>query len=230
MAERSKKISELDALTANTLANNDLFVVVDVSASETKRVTANNISNYFTSRAVGPQGANGAQGSTGPQGPQGNNGETGPQGAQGSQGSQGNTGATGASGLSLTFLYGIDSAVRYIVTANGNTAFNFSSYTGDNPTLYVIGGTTISFDLNNLVGHPFKLLDNTNTAVNTNLFYISTAGEVNNDSSNNVNGQTAGVLFWQIPSTANGVYHYQCNVHSEMYGNINIVDIRNLYT
>lgn len=54
MTERAKKVSELTALTANTLAAGDLFMVVDVSASETKRVTANNAGLFFTRFVPGP--------------------------------------------------------------------------------------------------------------------------------------------------------------------------------
>jgi hypothetical protein len=207
MAERSKKISELDALTANTLANNDLFVVVDVSASETKRVTANNISNYFTSRAIGPQGSTGAQGATGP---------TGTVGAQG---------AAGNSSFRLTLGRPVDSINRMLVTSQSNSVFNFSGYSGNNPVLYALSGTTISFDLTS-AGVTFNLLDSSNTALANNLAYISplevyyTAGDAQ--------GQSTGVLYWQIPVEANGVYHYQSS-NTSMYGNINIIDIRTLY-
>lgn len=99
MSERSKKVSELTALTANTIANNDLFIVVDVSASETKKATANSIASYFTSRAVGPQGPTGVQGPTGTQGPAGPQGVTGAQGATGTVGPTGPTGSQGAIGV-----------------------------------------------------------------------------------------------------------------------------------
>jgi ribosomal protein S17E len=98
MSERSKKVSELESLTANTIANNDLFVVVDVSASKTKKATANSIAGYFTSLAVGPQGSTGVQGPTGAQGPSGSQGVTGAQGATGSVGPTGPTGSQGSQG------------------------------------------------------------------------------------------------------------------------------------
>ena len=98
MAERSKKISELDALTANTIANNDLFVIVDVSASATKKATANVVASYFAVTSPGPQGPTGSQGPTGTQGAQGTNGAQGPTGAQGNAGAQGPNGTTGSQG------------------------------------------------------------------------------------------------------------------------------------
>lgn len=102
MADRSKKVSELNALVANTIANNDLFIVVDTSASETKKATANSVAAYFAAlNASGPQGATGAQGAqgaTGSQGPVGSQGPTGTQGVIGYQGPVGNQGTTGAQG------------------------------------------------------------------------------------------------------------------------------------
>lgn len=54
MADRAKKISELNALTANTVANNDVFVVVDTSVPETKKITANNMAVYLGASIVIP--------------------------------------------------------------------------------------------------------------------------------------------------------------------------------
>jgi len=230
MTERSKKISELAALTADTLANNDLFVVVDVSASETKRVTANNISNYFTSRAIGPQGPagnQGPQGSTGIAGPQGPQGVVGPQGTgpQGNQGVQGAQGPAGNSSFRLAVNSAVDSFNKILVTSVANTAFNFSGYSGSNPTLYALSGSTLAFDLGS-ANASITLLDTSNTAIANNLAYISPL-EVyyyNGDAQ----GQSTGVLYWQIPIDANGVYHYVSS-NTNLYGNINILDIRTLF-
>ena len=49
MADKAKKISELTALASGGLANTDVFVVVDTSASETKKITANSLYNYVSS-------------------------------------------------------------------------------------------------------------------------------------------------------------------------------------
>lgn len=54
MTDRAKKISELNALAANTVANTDLFVVVDTSASETKKLTANSLAVYIGSNIAIP--------------------------------------------------------------------------------------------------------------------------------------------------------------------------------
>lgn len=54
MTDRAKKISELNAITANTVATDDVFVVVDTSATETKKITANNMAVYLGSNIVIP--------------------------------------------------------------------------------------------------------------------------------------------------------------------------------
>lgn len=67
MSDRSKKISELNALTANTVANNDLFVVVDTSATETKSISAGNLGQfvYRTANVPGPYANNAEAASAG---------------------------------------------------------------------------------------------------------------------------------------------------------------------
>ena len=78
-----EKISELTELTS--AADDDELVIVDTSATETKRITKVNLD----------AGAQGDQGDQGAQGAQGS------QGAQGDAGAQGNTGAQGFPKLSL---------------------------------------------------------------------------------------------------------------------------------
>jgi len=65
MADRAKKISELNAITANTVANNDLFVVVDTSATETKSITANNLAHFTSIVLRGPYASDAAANTAG---------------------------------------------------------------------------------------------------------------------------------------------------------------------
>jgi uncharacterized phosphosugar-binding protein len=67
MADRAKKISELNAITANTVANNDLFVVVDTSGTETKSITANNLAHFIGTSIVlrGPYASDAAANTAG---------------------------------------------------------------------------------------------------------------------------------------------------------------------
>lgn len=94
--DRARKVSELAALAANGVANGDLFMLVDVSASETKKITANNMATYFV--GLVNKGEKGDSGATGSTGDKGQKGEVGEKGATGSTGTTGSTGAKGQKG------------------------------------------------------------------------------------------------------------------------------------
>lgn len=94
--DRARKVSELAALGANSVANGDLFIVVDVSASETKKITANNMATYFV--GLVNKGEKGEAGAAGSKGDKGDKGEVGEKGAAGAQGATGSAGAKGQKG------------------------------------------------------------------------------------------------------------------------------------
>ena len=109
------------------------------------------------------------------------------------------------------------------VTNNGATSYQFNNqYSGDNPTIYAISGTTISFGLNT-PGHPFLIRTSALSNYNTGLIHIDTNGTISTGA--NAQGKTSGVLYWQIPATTTGGYKYQCSIHAGMVGNITIKDI-----
>ena len=117
------------------------------------------------------------------------------------------------------------------VGANQNsTAYTFNShYAGDNPTIYVLTGTTVAFDLSNLSSHPFELQDNTLSTITTNLVHISNNGTVSVNA--NAQGKTSGVLYWRVPHgslTNNTNYVYQCQTHIAMVGTIQIKTISSI--
>lgn len=114
-------------------------------------------------------------------------------------------------------------ANKFILTANGTAAYRFSSYGSDNPTLYVISGHIYAFDLTNIAAHPFKLLDSSNTVLNQDIQHISNTNAITLGVG--AQAKTNGVLYWQVPVGATGPYHYQCDSHSGMYGDIVIKDI-----
>jgi len=172
-------------------------------------------------------GATGATGATGPSG-----GPTGPTGAAGAQGIPGATGATGAAtfsgttdatAASITIDEVAYSAIaRLVVTANGTTAYQFNShYSGDDPTIYVLGGATIAFLLNE-ASHPFKLQEDVGTGfvdITAGLIHVTSAGTVTTDAS--AQGKTSGTLYWNVPITAaSGGYRYICGSHAGMTGTI----------
>ena len=109
----------------------------------------------------------------------------------------------------------------------GINAYTFPShYSGNNPTIYVISGTTIAFDLDLVGGHPFELQDNTLSALTSNLVHVTSTGTVSTNSS--AQGKSSGTLYWRVPENISGTYVYQCQSHSGMFGSIVIKDLSNL--
>jgi len=106
------------------------------------------------------------------------------------------------------------------VTNNGASSYRFDQYgTDDNPTVYAINGTTIAFKLN-VAGHPFLIQNSAGVNYDTGLVHVSTTGTVTTGSS--AQGQTAGTLYWKIPTAVSGGYRYQCSAHAPMVGSISI--------
>lgn len=126
---------------------------------------------------------------------------------------------TAALTIDMTYLPAI---TRLNVTRTGATAFLFDQYSGNNPTLYAIAGTTIAFKLN-VTGHPFLIQDGSGTNFSTGLVHVSTAGVVSTGS--DALGKTTGTLYWKIPQGTSGGYRYQCGIHVAMVGAITIKDI-----
>jgi plastocyanin len=182
---------------------------------------------------TGPQGAVGATGPTGPvgmvgptgadstvAGPTGPQGVTGPTGAAGSATFSGTTDATAASITIDEVAY--PAIARLVVTANGTTAYQFNShYSGDDPTIFVLGGATIAFNLSE-ASHPFKLQEDIGSGfvdITAGLIHVTTSGTVTTNT--DAQGKTSGTLYWNIPVTAaSGGYRYICASHAGMVGTI----------
>ena len=133
------------------------------------------------------------------------------------------SGLSDAAGLTIDKIY-LPAITRLVVTANGSTAYLFDQYSGNNPTVYAISGTTIAFDLGNgaLSSHPF-LIRFSGANYSTGLTHVTSAGVVTTGSS--AQGQTSGTLYWKIPAGISGTYGYLCQAHSSMIGTITIKDI-----
>jgi len=131
-------------------------------------------------------------------------------------------------GLTVDRLY--DSPmIRFIVDNNSTSAYRFPPhYSVDNPTLYVLNGTTVAFDLNGVPGHPFLIQDSTGTNLDEGLVHVDTDGTVSTDA--NAQGKDSGTLYWRISvdiaSPPN--YRYQCGNHANMVGPITIKDISSI--
>ena len=189
-----------------------------------------------TGPSGGPTGPTGPTGSTGPTGATGSASTvTGPTGSTGPTGATGDTGPTGPTGVS-TFSGTTDATAasitidevaysaiaRLVVTANGTTAYQFNShYSGDDPTIFVLGGATIAFNLSE-ASHPFKLQEDTGSGfvdISTGLIHSTTAGVLTTNAS--AQGKTSGTLYWNVPITAaSGGYRYICASHATMVGTI----------
>lgn len=123
-----------------------------------------------------------------------------------------------AASLTIDKIY-LQAITRIVVTNSGNSAYLFDQYSGNNPTIYALSGTTIAFELN-CPGHPFLIQDGTATNYNTGLVHVSSTGEVTTGS--NAQGYANGTLYWKVPSSISGTYRYQCSAHVPMVGAITV--------
>lgn len=113
------------------------------------------------------------------------------------------------------------------VANNGTAAYQFPSHYGttDNPTIFVLNGGTVAFDLSTVGGHPFEIQDSTGTPYNTGLIHVADNGTVLTGA--NAQGQESGTLYWRIPASLASPpnYRYQCTNHIAMVGAITIKSI-----
>lgn len=117
------------------------------------------------------------------------------------------------------------SAITTLAVDNsGTSAYTFDQYSGTNPTLYALSGTTIAFDLSAAGGHPFQIQSPTGDNYNTGLVHVDTDGTVSTGASAQAKDQ--GTLYWKIPQSINGNYRYQCSVHAAMVGIITVKNIQ----
>jgi len=129
---------------------------------------------------------------------------------------------TDASAAEITIDHLFESALPLLRVDNtGTSAYVFNShYSGNNPNLYVLSGTTVGFDLTGIPGHPFEIQDPQGSPYNTGLYHVSNNGTVS--TGNAAQGQTSGTLYWRIPESLSGNYRYQCQAHAPMVGAITI--------
>jgi len=107
--------------------------------------------------------------------------------------------------------------------------YNIDQYSGDNPAIYVISGTTIAFNLQVGGSHPFLIQTNTGSWANittADLIHVSTTGVVSTGSS--AQAKTSGTLYWKIPASVSGTFRYICQNHASMVGTITVKDIASI--
>ena len=122
-------------------------------------------------------------------------------------------------GLTIDQIYEPAIVMLRVDATPTNSAYLFDShYSGNNPTIYALSGTTIAFDLTEAAAHPFLIQDVAGTNYNTGLVHVTTTGEVSTGS--NAQGKESGTLYWRIPESISGNYRYQCASHAVMVGTI----------
>jgi len=107
-------------------------------------------------------------------------------------------------------------AGRWVLGASGTDHYTFTGpglghSTLNDPTLYLMRGQTYMFE-NKMGAHPFRIQSTTNGSTGTQW----NVGVTNNDVSN-------GVLIFEVPFVCPNTLYYQCTVHPNMGGVLNIV-------
>ena len=106
------------------------------------------------------------------------------------------------------------------VTNNAAGAYNFSGYTGDNPTLTLYRGNTYKFEVDAL-GHPFYIKTEK---------ISGTTKQYDSDHVDN-NGAMQGTVTFTVPTSDQSsglpdILFYACGNHTSMQGNILIEDLQ----
>lgn len=141
----------------------------------------------------------------------------------GSEGSTSFNSLTDASTAGVTIDEIALPAITVLNVSNiGASAYLFDQYSGNNPTIYAIGGTTIAFKLN-VIGHPFLIQNPAGNNYDVGLVHVSTTGTVLTGAS--AQGQVSGTLYWKVPASISGGYRYQCSIHGAMVGSISVKNI-----
>jgi plastocyanin len=124
-------------------------------------------------------------------------------------------------GLTIDKIY-LPAITMLTVGVDGSVAYTFDQYSGNNPTIYAISGTTIAFNLAWTVGlHPF-LIRSGGVNYTTGLVHVTTAGVVSTGGA--ALGKNSGTLYWKIPASASGTFQYVCSNHIDagMFGTITV--------
>lgn len=124
-----------------------------------------------------------------------------------------------AAGVTIDRIYK-QALVRLTVGAIGFTAYTFDShYSGSNPTIYALSGTTLAMDLNGAPGHPTEIQTSAGVALGSEVYHVDPSGIVR-DQTDPLFDADRGTLYWDIPETTSGTFRYQCIAHAPMVGTI----------
>jgi len=131
---------------------------------------------------------------------------------------------TSGSGISF------NASAAFDVSSYLSSAYRFDShYSGDNPDVYVAGGTTVGFDLSNVsASHPFLLQEDTGSGfqnITTGIVHVGADGTTITTGAG-AQAQTSGILYWFVPANSSSSWRYICQVHTIMVGNLVIKPAR----
>ena len=113
--------------------------------------------------------------------------------------------------LSGTLPVGTPTPVSFAVTNSGSGAYLIDGVSNGAVTL--MRGGTYTFNVN-ASGHPFYIQTTGNGYVSGNVYSSGVTGA----------GAAVGTVTFVVPSNAPSTLYYQCQFHSAMYGQINIID------
>ena len=104
---------------------------------------------------------------------------------------------------------------------DGTLAYTINShYSGNNPSIICLSGTTIAFDLSGISGHPLLIQNAVGNDYSTGLVHVDTDGTVSVGAL--AQGKDQGTLYWRIQESLSGTYRYQCERHAGMVGQISV--------
>jgi hypothetical protein len=123
-------------------------------------------------------------------------------------------------GLSIDTVY--EAAIATLRVDNtGTTAYTFPNhYTGNNPTIFALAGTTIAFDLTDIPSLPFEIQNSAGQAYNIGLVHVAPNGTVSTGA--DAQGKSSGTLYWRINESVSGTFRYQCQTQAPMVGAITV--------
>ena len=124
-------------------------------------------------------------------------------------------------GIDISDVY-LPAITKLVVSNNGTIAWLMDQYSGNNPTIYAISGTTIAFELTSGGSHPFVIQNPVGSNYDTGLVHVDSNGTVSTGAS--AQGKGSGILYWKVPYGISGGYRYACDNHGGMVGSIVIKD------
>jgi len=113
--------------------------------------------------------------------------------------------------ISGTLPAGTPTPVSFAVTNSGSGAYLIDGVS--NGAITLMRGGTYTFNVN-ASGHPFYIQTTGNGYVSGNVYSSGVTGA----------GAQVGTVTFVVPSNAPSTLYYQCQYHSAMYGQINIID------